>query len=72
MTEEFHIRIRRPEKRLAAQLRQIAESPAGDTPEAKEQIATLARAVEAVAVHCADLDSAFEALARSVEFRPQQ
>jgi hypothetical protein len=72
MTREFHVRIRRPEKRLATQLRHIAESPAGDTPEAKEQIAPLAQAVEAVAAHCADLDSAFEALLKNVEFRPQE
>ena len=63
-----HFQVRRPDKELLAQVKRIAESPAGESPEVKRQLETLAKAIGEVADHCADLDSLLAWLTKNVTF----
>lgn len=64
------LRIRVPDKKLLDEVKRIAKSPAGDSPEAKQQIETLAQAVDELAAQCADLTSALESFYQSTMFKP--
>jgi hypothetical protein len=55
MTKNVHRHIRTCDKNLLEQVKAIAASPAGESPEAKEQIALLAKTVGELADQCSDL-----------------
>jgi hypothetical protein len=69
MHRELNARVRRVNKRLLEKVKRIAQSPAGDSPEVKDQIETLAKAIGEVATHCDDLHSFLETLAKNVVFK---
>jgi hypothetical protein len=65
----IQIPLRLPGKQLLQQVESIAHDPAGQTPEVKEQLAALAKAVGAVADYCADLHKVLDTLTKNVEFK---
>lgn len=54
------------DKTLLERVKRIAESPAGDDPDVKSQLTTLAKAIKGLSVHCSDLTDVVSALAQSV------
>ena len=57
MTKEISFHVRTADHQLLDLVKQIADDPAGESPEVRGQLATLAKAVGEVAAHCADLTS---------------
>ncbi|HWG42028.1 MAG TPA: hypothetical protein VN688_04520 [Gemmataceae bacterium] len=52
MSRQIEFRASVPDKYLLQEVQRIAEHPAGDSPEVKKQIATLAKAIVDLAESC--------------------
>ena len=72
MAKALTFRVSLPDKKLLQRVKAIAESPAGESPEVKEQLTVLAKAIEEVAASCASLSSVFETLSKNVTLTPRK
>jgi hypothetical protein len=72
MTKEISFHVRTADRHLLDEVQRIAETPAGESPEARGQLATLAKAVGEVATHCADLTTLLHTIVKNTTFMPRR